>query len=425
MRVKQSTIIPSPSRPGYARLSAEVEYDTPGIAPEAYWFEVADKYRPYLSDTGNPWLLCLAPVAVMLGERLCLDMCVDPVLLKNTRQLMKIWVCWFPKLKAMPIEAPVYSESDAPRGSKTLSFFSGGVDAFFTAIYHGDTLDPYDRVSIDDLVNVWGFDIPLSNREAYAKIESSLRRAASALNKEFVGVSTNLRDTQLRRCEWEYLYHGPALAGVAYSMEKKYSRALIASSGGYHGMFPHGTHPAVMPFFSGARMQVLQSGATFERIGKIEWISRSDAAKRSLHVCFHLASEKNCGRCLKCFRTMLTLDLLGALKEFQTFDQSGYDAMRCKRMFLWGKDDEGHARQIRRLAIQRNRMDIAAAVDLSFRRTRRTKILLAAAGRLKKLPGGMKFFYNVEGRLLKDFVGGEERYYPAEKDSLFIQSDQL
>jgi hypothetical protein len=69
MNVKSISIQQSPDRPEHVRLCAEVEYDTPGIAPETYWYEVRDKYREHLSDTGNPWLMCLAPAAIMLENQ--------------------------------------------------------------------------------------------------------------------------------------------------------------------------------------------------------------------------------------------------------------------------------------------------------------------------------------------------------------------
>ena len=100
-----------------------------------------------------------------------------------------------------------------PTASKTLSFFSGGVDAFFTALYHSETPDPHHQIPIDDLVNVWGFDIPISNTEAFRKIEEPFREAAALPGKEFVSVATNLRTTQLKHCDREYIImvpHSPA-----------------------------------------------------------------------------------------------------------------------------------------------------------------------------------------------------------------------
>ena len=202
MRVKSHSLVKSPARTDHVRLCAEVEYDTKGLKPEVYWFEVHQKYKEFLSTTGNPWLLCLAPAAITLGEPLHLNRPVDGLLLKNAHELMKIWSFWFPRLKPMPIRAEAAAAGGTPGGSKILSFFSGGVDAFFTVLYESESQHPDDRILIDDLLNVWGFDIPYTNNVAHHRNEQTLKRAASILGKELVGVATNLKDTQFRRCHY-------------------------------------------------------------------------------------------------------------------------------------------------------------------------------------------------------------------------------
>jgi hypothetical protein len=425
MKMVSCAIIDSPARPGYVRLSAEVEYDKQGLKPETYWFEVHESQKEFLSTSGNPWLMCLAPVAITLQEPLHINRPVDPTLLKNTHKLMDVWSFWFPRLKPMPIFAERMDAPEHEKPSRTLSFFSGGVDAFFTALYHDETEGPYDKIHIDDLVNIWGFDIPYSSGEAYLKSERSLREASKLIGKELVSVATNMRQTQLKNCEWEYLYHGAALASVAYALEKKYDRALIASSGGYRDSFPQGSHLALMPLFSSGRMQIEQSGATFSRSSKIEWLSRSEAAMRHLHVCFHLGNEENCSRCLKCFRTMLVLDLMGSLDKFVTFDRSKYDFHRAGKIFLWDVDDVRQAIEIRSLALQKDRMDIVTAMNKSVQHTDRIKKTLAFVRPLKKSLWGRSLYDRVENRLLRGSVGGEERYYPASNDSLFVHYNRI
>ena len=176
MRLISVDVRQSPDRAGYTRLCGEVSYDRQTLKPETYWFDVPDKFAPFLSDSGNPWLLCLAPVAITLGEPLRLSRAVDHTLLRGVHELMKVWSSWFPRLKPVAIEADVDVDREYPTASKTLSFFSGGVDAFFTALYHSETPDPHHQIPIDDLVNVWGFDIPISNTDAFSKIEDRFGR---------------------------------------------------------------------------------------------------------------------------------------------------------------------------------------------------------------------------------------------------------
>ncbi len=425
MRASRSKIGPSPTRAGNVRISVDVQYDNPSLDPETYWFEVDQSLKPFLSASGNPWAMCLTPVAMTLQEPLYLDQPVDGVVLKRIHELMRVWGFWFPNLKPIP----VYADSitiPAPHGAdRTLSFFSGGVDAFFTALYHDQTNDPYEKIHVDDLVYIWGFDIPHLNTEANEQNERSLREAATQMGKHLVTVATNIKLTQLKNCEWEYMSHGAVLAAVAYLLEKKYSKALIASSGGYRDTFPHGSHPALMPLFSSTYLQFKQSGATFSRAEKIEWISRSEAAQDYLHVCFMTGTDKNCSQCLKCYRGMLTLDIFGALKYFKTFDLSSFNLEKAGKVFLWGSDDVRQAAELKFLASQKNRPDIVKAMNDSIRRTHKVKMILKSIRSLKKTEFGNKLYHRIETRLLKGFVGGGERYHPAPADSPFVHYNEI
>ncbi len=425
MRVSQSRLDPSPTRPGNIRISVDVQYDNPALAQETYWFEVDQSQKQFLSDTGNPWALCLTPVALTLQEPLVLDQPVDAAVLKHINELMRVWGFWFPKLKPIQIYAGINTIPALHGADKTLSFFSGGVDAFFTALYHEETSDPYEKIHIDDLVYIWGFDISYLNIEANEKNERSLRQAATKMGRQMVTVASNIKLTQLKNCDWESLGHGAVLAGVAYLLEKKYNKALIASSGGYRDAFPHGSHPALMPLFSSPRLQFKQSGATFSRPEKIEWISRSDVARGHLHVCFMTDSDKNCSLCLKCYRAMLILDIFGALKYFKTFDSSSFDLKKAGKLFLWGADDTRQAVELKFLASQKNRLDIVKAMSDSLRRTHQVKMILRSMRVLTKTVVGRKLYQRIENRLLRGFVGGGERYHPAPADSMFVKYHEM
>ena len=198
MKLKSSSILDSPDRKGYTRLRGEVEYDAPGLRAETYWFEVPDRYRAYLSETGNPWLVCLSPLAMVLGEPLKISVPVDPVLLTGIYQRMRVWKLWYPRLSMVPIEAELLDRPVENIG-KTCSFFSGGVDAYFTALYYDRTTEPYARIPIDELVNVWGFDIPLAREEAHAQIAGLLRRSSEEMGKEFIDMASNLREPGTRK----------------------------------------------------------------------------------------------------------------------------------------------------------------------------------------------------------------------------------
>ena len=339
MKVGSFSMIKSPSREGFTRLCADVTYDDLSLKSETYWFEVPDKYREYLSETGNPWLVCLAPLAMALGEPLKIDRPVDTTLLANVYERTRIWKCWHPRLSMVRVEAAPL-ESPVENAGKACSFFSGGVDAFFTALYYDRTPDPMVRIPVDDLVNVWGFDIPLRNVQAHDEIIKAFGQAAQMMGKELIDVATNLRETLLeKKINWEYVNVSPALASVALVLEKRYSKALISSGGGYVGTAPDGSTPLVDPLSSTQKLQVIHAGGAFTRVQKTEYVAPFEVVQKFLHVCFHVQTEKNCGHCVKCYRTMTTLEVLGYLDRFETFPKGAFQLSKLKKMFLWESDD--------------------------------------------------------------------------------------
>ena len=66
MKLLRIDIDRSPDRPSAVRLSGVVRYDDPrgGRAEETYWYDVPEAFASSISDSGNPWLAGLLPVAV-------------------------------------------------------------------------------------------------------------------------------------------------------------------------------------------------------------------------------------------------------------------------------------------------------------------------------------------------------------------------
>ena len=111
VEVKSINIVDSPTSKKHMRLLAEIAYDHKFLKPETVWFEVAEDYAGFLTGSGNPWLACLLPLAVTLGEPLRIDRPVDRTLYDNVQELMRIWVGWYPHLQVVSVEADL-SESE-------------------------------------------------------------------------------------------------------------------------------------------------------------------------------------------------------------------------------------------------------------------------------------------------------------------------
>ena len=374
MQLTHTTITESPLGPGRVRLSGHVRYDQGRVPPETFWFDVPLAYREGLSDSGNPWLACLLPLAASIGEPLRIDEPVDPLLLKNAQSLVRLWKNWYPELHLVRIEAPNVAPVAAagPRG--TGAFFSGGVDAFFTVLRHQQPTEGWDHISIDDLIFVWGFDVPIDTPDAFQRTRHALQSAAKELGKNLVILATNLKTTRLERdAEWGALWHGCGIVSTGLTLEKRYARLVIASTYSYANLAPWGSHPLSDPLLSTLGTRVIHDDPSFSRAEKTELVARSELALRTLRVCWNARSEKNCSYCNKCFRTMATLEVVGALDRCPQFDRARLTLEALSRLFSGDHNDRILLREVRDLAAEKGRSDVAGAIDRSLARSRRTR----------------------------------------------------
>ena len=352
---------------GRVRVTATVAYDDrPGLT-EDYWFEVPAEHAGSITESGNPWLTCLAPMAAKLGEPLRIPLPVDALLLRNIREVMAIWKTWYPGVTVVPVDAPTADPAPAVEGRKTGLLFSGGVDAFFSLL-HNERLDP-GSIPADDLIAIHGFDILLDGEEIFARHARHLRSAAAETGKTLVIVRMNLRRTRLREASMAGLWHGCALASVGLLLEKRYGTLLVAASDEYPNPVPWGSHPLTDPLLSTSATRVIHDGAAFTRWEKLEFLSRFDVVLRSLRVCSRPGFEENCANCEKCVRNMIILDVLGVLDRCTTFPVRKLDLTKVSHIFVkkgWHQKFYG---ALREFALKRGRPDVADAIGRAFRRS--------------------------------------------------------
>lgn len=362
------------------RLVGAVSYDDrPGFVEE-YWIEFPLELQATLTESGNPWLVVLAPLAAKLGQPLRVEGRVDALLLRNVSELMAIWKSWYPRLDVVPVEAAVVSPVADRPGERTALFFSLGVDSFFS-LFHNERRDP-GSFPTDDLIAVHGFDLRLDKAQEFARHLQRVRRVAELTGKTLVAAATNFRDTRFGELSWGDLGHGVAIGAVGLALEPRYRRLLIASTNPYDALGPVGSHPMTDPLLSTLGTRALHDGAAFHRWEKLELLSRFDVVRQTLHVCFRSGTEDNCGQCEKCLRNMIVLELLGALERFEVFPVRKLDLRKVSRLVQARSWQPTFYGQLRQFAISRGRPDVARAIGRSFRRSRVRRPLLGLVDRL-------------------------------------------
>lgn len=389
MEITGSEVRPSPVDPDRARLAAEVAYDGGDPASEVYWLEVPGPLAGALDRGGDPWLAVLAPLAVVLGEPLRSRLPVDPLLLRGVRRALATWAGWFPRLPEPSVEAPTAdgeAERDEGAGSGVgACLFSGGVDSFFTLIRHRED-EPAVRHEIHDLLTVGGLDVPLARRGELRRLAERTEEVARETGTEAVFVTTNVRETRWSAAPWERLAHGPLLAACGLALGRRYSRVLIPSSLPYvRSRHPWGSHPFVDPLFSTRSTGIVYDGATRLRTDKTVRIAESPLALRLLRVCWVEGAADNCGRCAKCWRTMASLEAVGALERCPAFPEGAFsvDGLAALRVRT-GPDTRMLERAVP-LAEATGRDDLVAALREAVRGSRRRRRAAGWIGRLRSV----------------------------------------
>ncbi len=199
-------------------------------------------------------------------------------------------------------------------------FYSLGVDSNYTL---SKSLSS-DSNRIPRLVMVEGFDVYLWERHRFPPMREAATELAMQLGTEVLVVTTNLREFSDRVTDWVRYFHGPALASTVLALGSCFSTCKVAASQTYRSLIPRGAHPLLDPLWGSDTTAFEHDGLEANRLEKTRAIARFPALLRNLRVCAtsDLTKAYNCGECEKCIRTMIYLEIAGALEVCDTLPHS-------------------------------------------------------------------------------------------------------
>ncbi|NDC53032.1 MAG: hypothetical protein EBZ74_01785, partial [Planctomycetia bacterium] len=219
-----------------------------------------------------------------------------------------LWYPDAPGAHALPAGRP------GPHGSGTALCFSGGVDAFHTLLAAGRR--------IDVLAYVVGYDVKLRERRRASAVARLLGEVAAETGTRPVVIRTNLRRHPLHRAAPWLRSFGGALAAAGHLLSPVVARLLISSDGLGCEDPEVGARAATDWLHGSAGVEIEHVAPETTRLEKIRTIAAAPLVQRHLRVCWRNVGDRmNCGRCEKCVRTMLALDLCGQLGRFPGFER--------------------------------------------------------------------------------------------------------
>ena len=207
---------------------------------------------------------------------------------------------------------------------------------------------------------------PEPSRELLALRQARSRELASHLGVPLIQVASNLSDFHNLTFQATHTIQN---ATVPLLLRRGTGRWLYASGFPLTEVRTEPTHdlasidPLLLPMLSTSALSLISIGGSKTRVEKTRAIADWPVAHDFLTVC--VRSVPNCGRCSKCLRTLLTLELLGDLDRFaNSFDLAAYQERRDDYIAEVLVSDEFMLQEI---------VDLARAQSFTFSRAERLR----------------------------------------------------
>lgn len=278
------------------------------------YFKINKKYSDFILADASPFAAALVIPAMKIGENLIIDGSLSEGLYKNMQQIMRILLSWNVGFKPIKIIAKkIVKDTQSPHAIG--SFFSGGVDSFYTYLKNKKTKDG----KLTHLILANGYDIALPNKSLWKKTRKHVMKIAQTEGIQVIEVESNIQPLLEPIVEWEFTFGG-CLGAIALLLRNKFKRVFIASSFAYNQQFPGGSTADTDKLWGTDKLTIVHDGAEATRVEKVKIIARSKLVLDNLRVCYlNLKDTYNCGRCDKCLRTMISLQIAGKLSKAKTF----------------------------------------------------------------------------------------------------------
>jgi len=290
-------------------LSAGITFKS--TKKQTMYFLTERQYETFIANDASPFLAAVLIPCMKTGENIIIHGTVSQQLLRNTKRIMNLLLSWNRHLHAVEIHADsVIKDTFTPRHTGT--FFSAGVDSFYTYLKYKKT--------ISHLIFVNGFDIELDNKRLFHQTLKNIQAVAKKENVNVITVETNCKYIIEPVYVWDWI-HGAALAAVGLFLRKDLKQLYISGAVRKEYLFPYGTHPDLDPLWSSEKLHFDHIGTEYSRFDKtVHYIAKSDLALSFLHICAeNTKGTYNCGHCAKCLRTMIQLSAANALQKSKTF----------------------------------------------------------------------------------------------------------
>jgi hypothetical protein len=335
-------------------LSGRVTFHGAGLEPERLWFR--SPVAPAGQPDGSPFLAALLMLSMRLAEPLHIEGPVSPLLVESVPRVSLVLRSWWPWLVEPEVSV---AQAAAPADAHATGvFFTRGVDSWHSA------LETLDEGAVDVRLLGWpGADLPVYETGEYeAESAVELRDAAAVAGARLDLVESNARRIVNPHVHWSDC-HGGLLAAVALA-HGGLAEARVAGTLPLGNLVALGSHPLLDPLWSTEATRVVHHTPETTRVDKIAALGPRPGVLARLRVCDHTRPTGNCGRCGKCVRTMIGLELCG-LSGSAPFDET-LTPGRIRRLSVRTSVERAFGEELLEAAGRQGRSDLSEPLQLAF-----------------------------------------------------------
>jgi len=304
-------------------------------AQKTLWFSVPKEYGEFLTTTKlDGFVVGLLLLAMKSGEDMVLEGAVSQKLYYNlTHYYTEILRLALPSLKPVRIVPKSLDDGrNSPPAGGVATGFSAGIDSFAVVFDHLVQDVPSDFRITHFLFNNVGShgdsDAERASRLFHERYDL-IKGYPESIDKPFITIDSNLSD--VLQMDFQQT-HVPRNVSAVLMLQGLFSKYYYASTYRYRDCYIGKTYdmaytdPSALHLLSTESLECIATGSQMSRVEKTRRVAQVDGANRWLNVCATETGGENCSACWKCNRTLLTLELLGLLSEFdQVFDLSKWE----------------------------------------------------------------------------------------------------
>ena len=303
---------------GKVRLQAK--FEDAGME-SVLWYETNGKFGQYMTtERVDAFLVGLLWLGLKKGQNIKVNGPLSEKLFYGLNNHLIPLIAQIYKYKPIQVQCENLISTPLPNEGGVGTGLSCGIDSLSTVYEHqGASIPEHYQITHFTFFNTGSNQMMGSKQwqeQIFQERAAWAMNCAAELGKELIIVDSNIHDVlkmsfvtthTLRNISallvFQKLFHIYYYSSGYQTINAKFNK----DSASYDVLS--------LPLVSTENVTFYSAGSNYSRVQKTQMVSDYKISYKYLNVC--LFKTKNCGRCLKCKRTLLTLDILGSIEKYR------------------------------------------------------------------------------------------------------------